>query len=221
MLPVVGDGKSIVCSHAVLPASQTDSWSTHSKSCCLHLSRTELYNRVEDGWDTNLEPCERAAVGSRPSVAGAMSLVLTAPHGYGEIGVSVTPATTAGAGVVVTVTSVERWAVETRIIAFGELWAGHLDNRTTSPIVMGKLQGPRSLSGFDGGGAPSSLPSAGYATLSRRGYYRYLLQAEVGDAVGFLFGPTGTIDAGWMALGVERGVSQPRPHRFASWCAGT
>lgn len=180
-----------------------------------------LYNEVGDGRAVNLEPCARAElpVQSRTVLGdGAQStstlLRVAAPHAYGAIDLNISVVENA---LVFTVVSVTNWTVSTKIIAFGEFWMGHLDNRATSPIVMGKLQGPRSLSGLPGGGAPAWLPSSGYATLSRRGYYRYLLNATVGDAVGFLFGPTATIDADWIALGKSRQMSQPRSHRFASW----
>ena len=75
---------------------------------------------------------------------------------------------------------------------------------------MGKLQGPRATPGPR---AQSGAPSAGFMTLSRRGYYKYIFYAEAGDAVAFTGCPTSELAS------VLAAASPPvlSPARGASW----
>lgn len=59
--------------------------------------------------------------------------------------------------------------------AFGEFWQG-LVSGIHSPTIMGKLQGPIAKPG-------TARPSAGYISVSRNSYYKYIFYACVGDKV--------------------------------------
>ena len=62
--------------------------------------------------------------------------------------------------------------------------------------MMGKLQGPRGVPG-------TGTPSAGFMTVSRSGYYRWIIDATVGDELAFgVAGPTSLdVAAMWYAAG--------------------
>ena len=70
------------------------------------------------------------------------------------------------------VESVAGWAVPEgqRQLQFGEFWRGLLDENTTSPLVMGKLQGPRGLLG-------TPACSAGFMSVSGNAYYKWIFDA--------------------------------------------
>jgi hypothetical protein len=61
-----------------------------------------------------------------------------------------------------------------------------MDN-VTSPLVMGKLQGPYGTPGS------ASTVAAGFLSLTNRTYYRYVFYAEVGNGARF---PTETYTRG-------------------------
>ena len=184
----------------------------------------ELYNKVTDGRRKNLQACVAAAL-VPGNGTGAVHIRITAANGYGSVDLAVTRV---GPGLEFGLAALDRWkvtAASNRIVAFAELWAGLIDDRSTAPLIMGKLQGPRGLRGLPpptpSMSSASVTPSlsAGFLTLSSRGYYRYLFGCSEGDTVGFVLGPTDKIDADWLAVARVKHMLQNNPHRFASWCA--
>ena len=85
------------------------------------------------------------------------------------------------------------------------------------PLVMGKLQGPRAN--------PSSVgASAGYMTITKNAYYKWIFYATAGDELAFGIVP-GDATAGslavsklWRTVAAERGLlDRPKPNRYLSW----
>ena len=167
-----------------------------------------LYNRVNDSRIQNMEPCSRAQVAAPLTHAGdehpnstVTVLTLTAPHGYGEVMVSIRSSPGAPF-ITLSVAAVDGWKVDQKIMAFGEFWVGlGLDDASKTQVVMGKLQGPRSLTGLP---IPPP-PSAGFVTLSGGSYYRYIFNATAQQSVGFVYARTDRIDDAWQALAREDG----------------
>ena len=143
---------------------------------------------MADAQATNLEACAGVALVSRNATAALLRV--SARHGYGTLDLSVS---VHDALVTITVADARAWRADPveRHLGFGEWWTGLLTNSTAS-IVMGRLQGPRATPGPT---AIAGAPSAGFITLSRRGYYRYLFYAEEGDAVAFTACPTPEVAA--------------------------
>ena len=155
----------------------------------------ELYNEPSDNRALNMEACANA------TLASPGTLRLGAANGYGFVDVAVFAAA-ANPWLSFRVASTAAWRVSAKHIRFGALWSGVInETAAATPLVMGRLQGPRGLlpNGHVG-------PSAGYVTVSRRSCYRYIFNAQPGDELGFVFGPTETIDAAWQAYGKSRGV---------------
>lgn len=121
-------------------------------------------------------------------------------------------------------------------LAFGEFWQGGLLSNTVdidggdggdqplplpaspSPaLVMGKLQGPRANPGTTGA-------SAGFMTITKNAYYKWIFYATVGDEVAFGIA-RGDALAGslavsklWRSVAAERGLLDlEKPNRFLSW----
>ena len=193
-----------------------------------------LYNRVSDSQEVNMDACVSATIvetprgstsSSSPTNASTNSTVtaitLAAAHGYGSVEITISSSPLLPY-LVFTVVKVEHWLVEEKILAFGTFWDGlGLDDTTLTQMVMGKLQGPRSLNGLSAAVAKTaenrgsnvntapSPPSAGFLTLSSGSYYRYIFNTTVGDAVGFVYARTEHIDDAWQLLASNVGTSAP------------
>ena len=100
----------------------------------------ELYNDITKSHPLNLEPCVKA----EPLSKGVVKV--HAAHDQGSIVVS---GVIKASSLLLTILNTSDWTtMNNRHLAFGEFWSGSLDNRTRSPLVMGKLMGPRSLRGI-------------------------------------------------------------------------
>ena len=169
-----------------------------------------LYNKVADNHVQNMEACTGVTL---LGISGPARLLrVSAAHGYGSIDVTVT-VSDSKAVLTFVAHDLSKWHADPheKHIMFGEWWSGLLDN-STAPIVMGKLQGPRATPGQS---ALAGAPSAGFLTLSGRGYYKYLLYAEAGDAVAFTGCPTPEI-ADILASTAPVSAA-PNPRRLDTW----
>jgi hypothetical protein len=173
-----------------------------------------LYNRVSDNRAQNMGACVGVStIGDTSDPSSSSQLLrVVAPHGYGSVDIEVTPS---NSGTVLTFAAhdVSKWNGDAheKHIMFGEWWSGLLDN-STAPIVMGKLQGPRAL---PGPAALSGAPSAGFMTLSGRGYYKYIFYAEAGDAVAFTACPTPELTS--IIAATAPASAAPNPRRLDTW----
>ena len=171
-----------------------------------------LYNRVSDNRPQNMEACVGVSVIGDVGNPSSQLLRVSAAHGYGSVDVAV-DVSASGAALTFELGDLRRWDgdPDERHLMFGEWWAGLLDN-STAPIVMGKLQGPRAP---PGPGALAGAPSAGFMTLSGRGYYKYIFYAEAGDAVAFTACPTPELHG---ILGeIAPASAAPSPARLDTW----
>ena len=171
-----------------------------------------LYNPVADARPQNFEACVAAKL-LRPGV-----LRVSAAHGYGFVDVAFN-ISRAAQSVQFRVDDTANWATPRpdAHIAFGQFWQGVLDNRTTHPLVMGKVMGPYGIPAASfSGEAPVS---AGFVTLGRGCYYNTLFATEASDRpqLAFAAGATDAIPETWMAIAREQGMLQDNPHRFATW----
>ena len=174
----------------------------------------ELFNPVSARREVNLEACAAA------SLVAPNTLRLSAAHGGGSVDVHVAADFTAPY-LVLTVVRV----VLVPHVAFGEFWRGLVGD---APLVMGRMQGPRSLASGAAAG-PDHSRSAGFVTITRGGYYKYLFDVtdDAREAVGFVYGPTDSVDESWQALGRARGiwaapgVEQPGAFKAWYWAAAT
>eukprot|EP00937_MAST-01D_sp_MAST-1D-sp2_P002385 g2385.t1 len=182
-----------------------------------------LYNRVSDNRATNMDACTSVSVVAAPASSDRnrsgsdggndeVLLRVSAAHGYGYVDVAAAVAP-GGAFVTFTARALGSWTADPteKHLAYGEWWAGLLDN-ASAPIVMGRLQGPRAT---PGPAALGGAPSAGFLTLSRRGYYRYVFYAEQGDALAFTACPTPEL-AGAVRAATPSSFA-PSPQRFDTW----
>ena len=121
----------------------------------------ELYNDITKSHPLNLEPCVKA----EPLSKGVVKI--HAAHNQGSIVVS---GVIKASSLLLTVLNTSDWTtMNNRHLAFGEFWSGSLDDRTRSPLVMGKLMGPRSLRGL-----PTPPPASS-------GFLTYLLRAKTSN----------------------------------------
>jgi len=132
-----------------------------------------LYNRISDGRDVDFAPCAGVALVPAATTAMAGVLRVTAAHGAGTLELSYTATPT---HLEFGVRSTASWAVPAaqRHLSFGLWWEGTgvLDNRTTHPLVMGKLMGPWGVSASVRSAAfLSRRPCPPPRSLSRRGPY--------------------------------------------------
>jgi hypothetical protein len=171
-----------------------------------------LYNKVADSRPRNFEPCVSARQ-LRPGL-----LRVTAANGYGTVDVSYSACEAGGKGasILFGVSDASDWLVPAadRHLMFGEFFTGVLDNRTSHPLVMGRLQGPW--------GIPSVSPapmSAGFITIGATSYYNAVLNVTASDAplLGFTIAPTAAVPSVWTAVAKQQGIEVDNPHRFYSW----
>jgi hypothetical protein len=182
-----------------------------------------LYNRVEDSHAEDWAPCTKveAPPGQCPASGcasvGVLDIHAAAGYGYITLHYNATQSS-----IVWTVHSTSNWhgdSVE-RHIMFPEFWLGILescvptDGNCTSPTVMGKLQGPR---GFGTDPGSTTLPSAGFVSITNHSFYKYMFYAVEGDAVGMTIAPSADIGHIWMDIGRNAGVLFDNENRFKSW----
>lgn len=171
-----------------------------------------LYNRVSDSRESNLQSCAGAVL--LPGGVPGVRIAAANDYGHVDIGVESSPA---HPWLTLRVVATAGWNnLEDRHLAFGLWWRGLInESAPQSPLVMGKLQGPRALRGL----AKPAGASAGFVTVTNSSYYRYIFNAAPGAEVGFVYGATAGIDAAWRSFGASRGVlaASENPHRFSSW----
>ena len=174
-----------------------------------------LYNRVNDTHDIDLEPCVSLSLLSGNSTNGILRV--DAAHAYGTIDFSFTVSAASPNVVVFTLEKLSDWnadAVE-KNIEFGEFWQGLNLTNATTPIVMGKLQGPRSIPVQKG----TATPTAGFIALTSNTYYKWMIRAREGDALGFSIVKSGSSSTDiarrtWMSAGEERGILKDNSNRL-------
>ena len=173
-----------------------------------------FYNRVSDNRAVNMEACTNVELLEHSSNSANTSWLLRvgAAHGYGSVYLAVKAS---GAVLNLTVHDLSEWRADPveKHIMFGEWWSGLLDN-STAPVVMGKLQGPRAT---PGPAALAGAPSAGFMTLSDRGYYKYIFYAEAGDAVAFTACPTPVVAAILAATAPTTAAVSPQRNDVWLW----
>ena len=165
----------------------------------------QLYNRPADSFPNDLDGC----VGVSETSPGVLSV--QAAHGNGNVSIGVQ---TNGSTIVFTVLAVDQWKVDAqdRHLAFGKLWMSLSELRTT-PVVSGKLHGPRPIDGD-----PGSL-AAGFVTLSSRAFFNSIFEANAGDKTAFVLAPDGEIAQTLAALGANGGFASDNhnPNAYKSW----
>eukprot|EP00041_Stephanoeca_diplocostata_P019095 m.405729 g.405729 ORF g.405729 m.405729 type:complete len:1069 (-) comp21209_c0_seq2:189-3395(-) len=181
-----------------------------------------LYNRVADNHPKNLEEassCEllRGFPYEAPGRESARqystgTIRVYSKHDYGWIDIFFNTSELPSR-VSFSVENITAWHADPveRHIAFGEFWQGIVSDML-SPTIMGKLQGPISKPG-------AGQPSAGYMSVSRNSYYKYIFYADVSDKVVFTYLPAGRrfrpSDA-WMAVAADIHLVE-NPNRFLTW----
>jgi hypothetical protein len=101
-----------------------------------------LFNRIADGREEDFSDCiaveHLASV--RDSINSTGTLRVTAAHGQGNVDLSYNAT---AQYITFGIHSTSNWNVpaDQMHLHFGLFWTGVLDNRTTHPLVMGKLQG--------------------------------------------------------------------------------
>lgn len=172
-----------------------------------------FYNRVSDAREENLAGCVSVAR------TDSSTLRVTAAHGAGSVDISVS---THPEHLLFTVKNISGWTGADPVekhLAMGEFWTGMdgMDN-TTSPPVMGKLQGPF--------GTPGSnvTTAAGFMSIGNTTYYRYIFYATPGQKLAFAFCPTLQVANTWIAVGKSQGLqmmNNPNRHKTWWWSAWT
>ena len=173
-----------------------------------------LYNRVNDTHDIDLEPCVSLSLVSGNTTMGVLRV--EAAHAYGTLDFSFTVSAASPNVIVFTLEKLSDWHADPveKNIEFGEYWQGlHLTN-ATAPIIMGKLQGPRSIPLQKG----TATPSAGFIALTRNTYYKWMIRAREGDELGFSIVKSGSSSPDvarrtWMSAAGERGLLKDNPNR--------
>ena len=171
-----------------------------------------LYNKISDARASDWDACTKV----RSPSAGLLDIY--AAHEYGHIRMQYT---VASEYIVWSINSTADWHGDPieRHIEFGEFWSGILPSciptsgNCTSPTVMGKLQGPRSI----GGVSTTIPPSAGFVSITNHSYYKYVFYAAEHDAVGVTIAPSERVAKVWMEVGRASGVLYDNPNRFKSW----
>ena len=196
-----------------------------------------FYNRASDARDSNLDACTSVFKASdtvlrvvAPHGAGSIDLSFAAKGGSsissagggggGGDGNAANSSSSSGSSsphphVVFEVVSISGWSGADPIekhVAFGEFWTGMVGNASTTPIVMGKLQGP-----YGTPGSQSTL-AAGFMSLTNTTYYKYIFYAEAGQQLAFTVCPTLDVADTWIAVGEDAGVEQlDNPNRHKTW----
>ena len=143
---------------------------------------------------------------------------VTAAHGQGQVGITIN---TGPSYITLGVASTSKWNAppSERHLAFGIFWEGLLDNRTTHPLVMGKLMGPYGIPAASFS-APAPV-SAGFMPLGRAAYYNVLFAVapSAKAQLAFTVSPTAEVPSVWARVGIDQHILQPagNPHRFATW----
>lgn len=160
-----------------------------------------------------------------------------AQHGYGSFDLEYRIYTTY---IGFSIGSTQNWSIHAvnQHVKFGLYWLGtELDNTTTHPLVMGKLQGPLGLPlQFFGSVHTAGAPqAAGFVTISRNTYYNTIFgrnfaastftgsTSPISSAndIAFTVCASANVAKTWETIARDAGIFVDNPNRFASWYWGS